>query len=214
MSQDLAALLVSLCGWEVVDGHLSKSYTFPDFLQALAFVNRVGVLAEAANHHPEIELGWGRVRLELWTHDVDRLTQKDFALATEADKVVVARAAHPDFDDHGSLHWHRRLAEAKAQAKAEGKQLFVDFGRAACGQCRTLVEAVIPGEAVVELLRDRFVALAADADQAEPEVLALAQRLEGAVTLPLILVADAEGEFLWGHSGLISQPELATLLEQ
>jgi 4a-hydroxytetrahydrobiopterin dehydratase len=75
-----------LCGWRVVDGHqLEKAYAFPDFATALAFTNRVGAIAEKQNHHPDIRLAWGKVELTLWSHDVDRLTDRDFALAARID---------------------------------------------------------------------------------------------------------------------------------
>jgi 4a-hydroxytetrahydrobiopterin dehydratase len=84
---DLAVLLRPLDGWQVVDGHhLEKTYTFPDFAEALAFTNRVGAIAEEQNHHPDIHLGWGKVRLEIWTHTADGLTRKDFALAAAIDR--------------------------------------------------------------------------------------------------------------------------------
>ena len=78
-------------GWRVVDGHhLAKEYPFPDFAAALAFVNRVGAIAEAEGHHPDLHLAWGRVRLEVWTHAIDGLTESDFVLAAEADQARVA----------------------------------------------------------------------------------------------------------------------------
>ena len=68
--------------WRVVDGHhLEREYTFPDFASALAFTNRVGALAEAANHHPDVYLAWGKVGLTLWTHTANGLTERDYALA-------------------------------------------------------------------------------------------------------------------------------------
>lgn len=68
--------------WQIVDDHhLARDYAFPDFKSALAFVNEVGALAEEANHHPDILLGWGKVRLTLWTHTVDGVTERDYALA-------------------------------------------------------------------------------------------------------------------------------------
>lgn len=67
--------------WRVAAGRLEREYDFPDFASALAFVNRVGALAEEANHHPDIGLSWGKVRLSLWTHDANALTEKDFSLA-------------------------------------------------------------------------------------------------------------------------------------
>ena len=73
-------------GWEAVDAHhLRKEYTFPDFAQALEFTNRVGAIAEEQGHHPDIYLSWGKVRLEIWTHKIDGLTESDFILAAKAD---------------------------------------------------------------------------------------------------------------------------------
>ena len=70
--------------WCVVDEHhLVCNYTFPDFAEALAFTNRVGELAEAEGHHPDISLGWGRVEILLYTHSVDGLTKNDFILAAK-----------------------------------------------------------------------------------------------------------------------------------
>ena len=70
-------------GWSIVENrHLEKTFTFPDFAAALAFTNQVGALAEEADHHPDIYLSWGKVRLTLWTHTANGLTEKDFALAT------------------------------------------------------------------------------------------------------------------------------------
>ena len=76
-------------GWRIEDGHhLIKEYRFPDFASALAFVNRVGEVAEAEGHHPDIELAWGRVRIQVWTHAIDGLTESDFVLAAKADAVL------------------------------------------------------------------------------------------------------------------------------
>lgn len=74
-------------GWTVTNGHqLEKTYKFPNFVDALAFVNRVGEVAEQQGHHPDLELGWGRVKITLWTHAVDGLTESDFVLAAKADQ--------------------------------------------------------------------------------------------------------------------------------
>jgi 4a-hydroxytetrahydrobiopterin dehydratase len=71
-----------------VDGHqLEKAYSFPDFATALAFANRIGAAAEEQNHHPDLLVGWGKVQVTLWSHDVDRLTARDFALAAAIDRV-------------------------------------------------------------------------------------------------------------------------------
>jgi 4a-hydroxytetrahydrobiopterin dehydratase len=68
-------------GWTVHENSLEKEYSFPDFAQALAFVNRVGAVAEELQHHPDIQFTWGKVRLQITTHDAGRLTEKDFELA-------------------------------------------------------------------------------------------------------------------------------------
>ena len=83
------ALLAQLDGWEVVEEHhLRKTYKFKDFVQALAFVNRVGAVAEAQGHHPDIHLTWGSVRLEIWTHKINGLTESDFVFAAKADAAL------------------------------------------------------------------------------------------------------------------------------
>lgn len=75
--------------WEVVDDHhLSRTWTFPDFASALAFVNRVGAIAEAEGHHPDVYLAWGRVRLDIWTHKIDGLHLSDFVLAARAEEAA------------------------------------------------------------------------------------------------------------------------------
>jgi 4a-hydroxytetrahydrobiopterin dehydratase len=75
-------------GWRVVDEHhLEKEYKFKDFREALAFTNKVGVLAEAQGHHPDIYLAWGKVKLTIWTHKIDGLTESDFVLAAKADNL-------------------------------------------------------------------------------------------------------------------------------
>ena len=75
-------------GWTMPnEHHLEKEYHFEDFQQALDFVNRLGEAAEAAGHHPDIYLTWGRVKVTLWTHSVGGLTQADFSLAAKADQV-------------------------------------------------------------------------------------------------------------------------------
>lgn len=72
--------------WDVVGGHLVRAYRFRDFATGLAFVNEVGRVAEDMNHHPQVQLGWGEVRLELWTHSAGGLTRRDFELAHLADE--------------------------------------------------------------------------------------------------------------------------------
>lgn len=75
-------------GWKVVDDHhLEREWTFPDFAAALALVNRIGALAEEANHHPDIYLTWGKVRITLYSHDIGGLSSRDFNLAARIDQL-------------------------------------------------------------------------------------------------------------------------------
>jgi len=86
--KELEALAKQLPDWTVVSGHhLVRKFTFPDFKQAMAFVNRVGNLAEEQGHHPDILLGWGKAEITTWTHKVDGLTESDFVLAAKIDKL-------------------------------------------------------------------------------------------------------------------------------
>jgi 4a-hydroxytetrahydrobiopterin dehydratase len=74
-------------GWSEVDGALQREFEFANFAEALAFVNRVGELAEAENHHPDIELGWGRVVLRFRTHSADAITDRDRELAEKSGRL-------------------------------------------------------------------------------------------------------------------------------
>jgi 4a-hydroxytetrahydrobiopterin dehydratase len=76
-------------GWRIVDEHhLEKEYRFRDFAEALAFVNRVGAMADEQNHHPDVSLAWGRVRITIWTHKIDGLTESDFVFAARCDALL------------------------------------------------------------------------------------------------------------------------------
>jgi 4a-hydroxytetrahydrobiopterin dehydratase len=72
--------------WQVIDEHhLEREYQFDDFRQALDFTVRVGEMAEEQGHHPDIYLAWGKVKLTMWTHKIDGLTESDFIFAAKAD---------------------------------------------------------------------------------------------------------------------------------
>jgi 4a-hydroxytetrahydrobiopterin dehydratase len=86
--QQAQSLLTSLPDWKIEDGELVRRFSFKDFRASLAFVNRVGELAESAGHHPDIDIRYNRVRLALVTHDAGGLTNNDFDLAAKADKAV------------------------------------------------------------------------------------------------------------------------------
>ena len=85
--QELARLKEQLGpGWKVVnEHHLEREYKFKDFREALEFTNKVGELAEAQGHHPDIYLAWGKVKLTMWTHKIDGLTESDFVFAAKVD---------------------------------------------------------------------------------------------------------------------------------
>ncbi len=86
---ELESLAKKLGGdWKIINGHhLEKEYKFKNFRDALAFTNRVGELAERVQHHPDIYLAWGQVKLTLWTHKVDGLTEGDFVFAAKVNEL-------------------------------------------------------------------------------------------------------------------------------
>jgi 4a-hydroxytetrahydrobiopterin dehydratase len=71
--------------WDEVDGKLVKVVKKADFAEALAYVNRVGALAEERNHHPDIEISWNTVTLRLWSHSAGAVTDADRSLADAID---------------------------------------------------------------------------------------------------------------------------------
>jgi 4a-hydroxytetrahydrobiopterin dehydratase len=77
-----------LPNWKVIDEHhITRAFTFPDFQKALAFVNRVGAVAEEQGHHPDILLTWGKAEITLWTHKINGLTEGDFIMAAKIDQL-------------------------------------------------------------------------------------------------------------------------------
>lgn len=75
-------------GWAEVDGALEREFQFRDFAEALAFVNRVGELAQTANHHPDISIHWNRVTLRWWTHVKDAITDRDVEMARRTGDLI------------------------------------------------------------------------------------------------------------------------------
>ena len=75
-------------GWNIIEEHhLEKEYRFKNFKQALDFTCAIGAIAEGEGHHPTITLTWGKVKVTIWTHKVDGLTENDFILAAKCDAV-------------------------------------------------------------------------------------------------------------------------------
>jgi len=85
---EIKPLAEQIPDWEVVNQHhLQRSYEFSNFRDALEFVNRIGELAEAQGHHPDICFGWGKADVSIWTHKINGLTESDFVLAAKIDKL-------------------------------------------------------------------------------------------------------------------------------
>ncbi|MBH33502.1 MAG: pterin-4-alpha-carbinolamine dehydratase [Euryarchaeota archaeon] len=86
--QPLLAQICTTHEWELIDNHhIEATFLFDDFLGALGFVNSAGEVCEQENHHADFELGWGRAKVIIWTHDVDGLTESDFVLASKINDV-------------------------------------------------------------------------------------------------------------------------------
>lgn len=85
---DAEKKLASINGWTLEGDAIKKQFTFKDFLEAIAFVNRLAPEAEKADHHPDIFINYKRVTLTYSTHDEGGLTDKDFAGATTADRLA------------------------------------------------------------------------------------------------------------------------------
>jgi 4a-hydroxytetrahydrobiopterin dehydratase len=74
--------------WRVInEHHLEKEYLFKNFQEALAFVNKIGEIAEQEGHHPDIHLSYGKVKIQLWTHKIDGLSENDFIVAAKCDLI-------------------------------------------------------------------------------------------------------------------------------
>lgn len=86
--EEIKAELEKLRGWSTAEGSIRKRLEFPDFAASLHYVNRVGELAEAADHHPDINFGWGYAEISLTTHDRGGVTDVDMALAAKIDALA------------------------------------------------------------------------------------------------------------------------------
>jgi len=80
--------LAALPGWSLIQGEIVRNAQFKDFVGAMTFVNQVAALAEQAGHHPDIDIRYNKVRLALVSHDAGGLTQKDFDMANEIEKLL------------------------------------------------------------------------------------------------------------------------------
>jgi len=76
-------------GWRVIDDHhLEKEYKFDTYLEGVNFVNEVAEIADEQDHHPDIYLGYGKVRVTLWTHNIGGLSENDFIVAAKIEQSV------------------------------------------------------------------------------------------------------------------------------
>ena len=90
--EQIAPLASQVPAWRVVDHHhIVREWKLPDFAAALALANRIGALAEDQAHHPDLELGWGRLVATLYTHKIDGLAEADFILAAKIDRLPTPR---------------------------------------------------------------------------------------------------------------------------
>ena len=81
--------LKQLDNWNIVEGHhLEKTIKFKNFVEALSFTNQVGAIAEEEGHHPDIYLAWGEVKLTVWTHKIEGLTESDFIFSAKVDALL------------------------------------------------------------------------------------------------------------------------------
>lgn len=85
--KEIGGRMVTVPDWQLESGELVRTFLFKDFRGSLKFVNEVGELAEQAGHHPDIDIRYNKVRLALVTHDAGGITERDFDLATKADKL-------------------------------------------------------------------------------------------------------------------------------
>jgi len=86
---DIEAFMTHTPKWALKDNHdISRKFTFKNFAEALAFVNKVGALAESEGHHPTIRFGWGFAEITLFTHAVGGLSENDFILASKIDRLL------------------------------------------------------------------------------------------------------------------------------
>ncbi len=86
--QEVDALLKEVDGWSSVTAErLEKSYSFADFMGAMTLANKIAEIAEQEGHHPDLHIRWGELRVEIWTHAVNGLTENDFILAAKIDSL-------------------------------------------------------------------------------------------------------------------------------
>jgi 4a-hydroxytetrahydrobiopterin dehydratase len=89
-AQEIETRLREIPSWRLQDGRLHRELKFKDFVEAFGFLTSLAILAEKQDHHPEIFNVYNQVKLDLWTHDANGISERDFTLAKAADKLVRA----------------------------------------------------------------------------------------------------------------------------
>jgi 4a-hydroxytetrahydrobiopterin dehydratase len=90
-SETIHQNLKNLPDWDVIDEiKINKTFKFENFLEAIEFVNKIAKIAEKNQHHPDISINYNQVNIELWSHSVQGLTEKDFILANQIEDILKA----------------------------------------------------------------------------------------------------------------------------
>jgi 4a-hydroxytetrahydrobiopterin dehydratase len=88
--EEIAERLAGLPGWTCEDAQLRRQVTLPSFHRAIAFVVQIGMLADAADHHPDIDIRYNRIAITLSTHSAGGVTERDFALAGSIEEALAS----------------------------------------------------------------------------------------------------------------------------
>ena len=89
MSQEEAhKLIAEVIGWALRDGHVCREFKFRNFRDAMVFINKVAAIAEEEGHHPDMQIRYNHVSLELWTHAINGLSENDFILAAKINTLL------------------------------------------------------------------------------------------------------------------------------
>lgn len=86
-ADEAAKLAAQTPGWEVREDRIERVFKFSNYTDAMAFANRITPIAEAENHHPQLHVSWGKVRVELTTHAIGGLSINDFILAAKINEL-------------------------------------------------------------------------------------------------------------------------------
>ena len=93
--EEVDVLRKEIPDWEVVENNIERTYKFPNFVEAMKFANRITNIAEEENHHPDLHISWGKVRVELTTHSINGLSANDFIVAAKVDRLEGAKDEKP-----------------------------------------------------------------------------------------------------------------------